>query len=148
MSRVVAWLIRANPQPAAAPPELAQPAAPPAELRLAVASATEDDQTQAVAHLEYLGYEVGLEPDGWSYARHPYRYNFCLRTFPSGTKLHCEVDIGASIGNSRAAWIDFLNKANDRGHVTRFSSSSTRTVCAVSRCARSSPAPTIGGPSR
>ncbi len=68
-----------------------------------------------------LGYEVGLEPDGWSYARHPYRYNFSLRTFPSGTNLHCEVDIGASIGNSRAAWIDFLNQANDRGHVTRFS---------------------------
>jgi hypothetical protein len=117
--RALTWPSRVSPQPAAALPETARPERP--RQPPAVASATEDDQTQAAAHLEYLGYEVGLDPDGWSHARHPFRFNFHLRTFACGTRLHCEVGIGASIGNSRAAWIDFLNKANDRGHVTRFS---------------------------
>ena len=97
---------------------------------------TEDPLAEAVAHLEYLGYEVELEPDGWSYARHPYRYNFCLRTFPHGIKLHCEVEIGASMGNSRAAWIDFLNKANDRGHVTPILIGRGRERCLPSQDAR------------
>ena len=81
----------------------------------------EDALMQAVAHLEYLGYEVELEASGWSYARHPYRYNFHLQTFARGIRLYCVAGIGASIGNSRAAWVDFLNAANDRGHVARFS---------------------------
>ena len=69
---------------------------------------------QAVAHLEYLGYEIELEPDGWSYARHPHRYNFHLQTFAHGINLHCQVGVGASIDNSRARWLDFLNTANER----------------------------------
>ena len=117
--RVLEWLLCTSPQPGVAPPELAQPpASPPASP--AVASATEDDQTQAVAHLEFLGYEVELQPDGWSYARHPSRYDFHLRTFAQGINLHCMAGIGASIDNSRAGWLEYLNYANDRGQLTRF----------------------------
>jgi hypothetical protein len=114
VSRMLTWPPRASPHPAVQPAPLPQ-ALP------ALASAIEDDETQAVAHLEYLGYEVALDPDGWRAARHPSRYAFHLRAFEVGTRLHCEVGVGASIRNSHAAWIDFVNKANDRGHVTRFS---------------------------
>jgi hypothetical protein len=111
--RVLEWLLCTSPQPGAAPPELAQPAAsPPAPS--AVASATEDDQTRAVAHLEFLGYEVELQPDGWSYARHPYRYDFHLRAFAHGLNLHCMVGIGASIDNSRAGWLPSRRQGQER----------------------------------
>jgi hypothetical protein len=76
----------------------------------------------AIAHLEYLGYEVGPpEPDGWSYARHPQRYDFHLRALPWGIKLHCAVPIGASVTNSREAWLVYLNTANEKGRFTQFS---------------------------
>jgi hypothetical protein len=120
LSRMVTRRSRANSQLVSAPPEAARPAAPP-EGPPAVASATECDQALIATHLEYLAYELRMDADGWSQARHPARYNFHLRTFACGTRLHCEVGIGASIGNSRAAWIEFLNQANDRGYVTRFS---------------------------
>jgi hypothetical protein len=93
----------------------------PAESRT-VATVTDDALAQFVTHLEYLGYEIGpAEPDGWNFARHPYRYQFSLRMFDQGLRLHCAVGIGASIRNSRAAWVDFLNTANECSHITRFS---------------------------
>ena len=116
--RVLEWLLCTSPQPGVAPPVAQPPASPPAPP--AVASAAEDDLTQAIAHLEYLGYEVELQPDGWSYARHSYRYDFHLRTFAQGINLHCMAGIGASIDNSRAGWLAYLNYANDRGQLTRF----------------------------
>ena len=84
-------------------------------------TAAEDTLALIAAHLEYLGYEVRLDPDGWSHAQHPYRYNFHLRAFPLGIRLHCTVGIGAAIGNSRVAWLEFLNAANERGHIAQFS---------------------------
>jgi hypothetical protein len=117
--RVLEWLLRASPQPSAAPQETTQVAALPAETPPALA-VTEDLLAGAVGHLEYLGYEVELQPDGWSYAKHPNRYNFHLRTFPHGINLFCMVGIGASIDNSRAGWLEYLNMANDRGQLIRF----------------------------
>ena len=82
----------------------------------------EQTLTLAIAHLAYLGYEVGPpEPDGWSYARHPLRYDFHLRALPWGIRLHCAVSIGASVANSRDAWLIYLNTANEKGRVTQFS---------------------------
>ena len=81
----------------------------------------EDNLTPIAAHLEYLGYEVRLDPKGWSHARHPYRYSFHFRSLPLGMRLHCVMDIGAAIGNSRAAWLEFLNAAHGRGHIGQFS---------------------------
>jgi hypothetical protein len=76
----------------------------------------------AIAHLEYLGYEVGPpQPDGWSYARHPQRYDFHLRALPWGIRLHCAVPLGASVTNSRDAWLAYLNTANENGRFTQFS---------------------------
>jgi hypothetical protein len=115
----VTWPSRASPQPTPAQ-ETTQASAPPA-MPLQAPAVTEDALAQAVAHLEYLGYEVGLEASGWRYARHPYRYHFHLQAFAHGIRLHCGAGIGASMGNSRAAWLDFLNGANDRSHVVRFS---------------------------
>ena len=84
---------------------------------------TGPEHTQAliVAHLEYLGYEVRPDTNGWSHAQHPYRYNFHFRGSPLGVRLHCTVGIGAAIGNSRGAWLEFLNAANERGHIAQFS---------------------------
>jgi len=118
--QVLEWLLRASPQPASAPQEAAKISALPVEPT-AAATVPEDTLSQAVAHLEYLGYEVGPDTRGWTYARHPYRYNFHLQAFAGGIRLHCVTGIGASLGNSREAWVDFLNAANDRGHVVRFS---------------------------
>jgi hypothetical protein len=83
--------------------------------------AAEDALAHIAAHLEYLGYEVRLDPSDWSHAQHPYRYDFHLRTFQQGIRLHCTVGIGAAIGNSRVAWLEFLNAANERGHIAQFS---------------------------
>lgn len=83
---------------------------------------TEDTLAQAVAHLGYLGYEVGSpEPDGWSCARHRSRYDFHLRLVPWGINFSCGVGVGAAIENSRHAWLEFLNTANEKSRITRFS---------------------------
>lgn len=91
------------------------------EVARSAAISMEDTLAQPAAHLEYLGYEIQIEPDGWTYAQHPYRYNLHLRTSECGVRLYCWVPIGASIENSRGAWLDYLNTRNDRGHLTRFS---------------------------
>jgi len=115
---VVTWPSRAGSNMAAAA-EAAVPAAPSAAPG---AAAAEDTLAQVVAHLEYLGYETGpAAPDGWSYAIHPHRYNFHLCKYARGIRMHCTVPIGAALENSRAAWLEFLNTANDRGQIAQFS---------------------------
>jgi hypothetical protein len=94
--------------------------APPKEKAM-IPMEHQDTLALAAEHLAYLGYEVRVNPDGWSFARHPYRYDFYLRAFAHGIAFHCMVGIGASLGNSRAAWLDFLNTANERAHLARFS---------------------------
>lgn len=95
--------------------EVADP--PPASVRR-----QQDHLSQVVAHLAYLGYEVGLpEPDGWSYAQHPLRYDFHVRTFPWGIRLHCTVPIDAAAGNSLDTWLAYLNTANEKSRFTQFS---------------------------
>ena len=84
-----------------------------------------DDFAQVVAHLEYLGYTVSPEDNGWSYAQHQHRYNFHLRAFPEGIRLDTTVGVNATPGNSRAAWVDFLNSANAQSLMTRFSLTET-----------------------
>ena len=117
---VVTWPSRVAPNAAPEPQTIAtgnaSPSVPPRE-----ATVTAESSATALAHLEYLGYEVGLDPDGWSTAQHPYRYDFHLRSFARGIRLHCAVGIGASAGNTHAALLNFLNTANERSHVTRFS---------------------------
>src|SRR6185295_15452774 len=85
-----------------------------------------DDFAQVVAHLELLGYTVTPEDNGWSYAQHPHRYNFHLRSFPEGVRLDTTVGIAASQARMRAAWVNFVNSANAQSHVTRFSFKETR----------------------
>jgi hypothetical protein len=116
----VTCLARVTP---AVAPELSPSEQPPAltpDAPLA-ASVTEDALTQACTHLEHLGYEIRHETDGWTFARHSYRYDFHLRPFSQGLSLHCAVGIGASAGSSRDAWLEFLNTTNNRGLMTRFS---------------------------
>jgi hypothetical protein len=85
-----------------------------------------DDFAQVVAHLEFLGYTVSHEDNGWSCAQHPHRYNFHLRAFPEGIRLDTTVGVAASQASMRAAWVNFLNSANAQSHVTRFSCGETR----------------------
>lgn len=85
-------------------------------------SPTDDTFARVIEHLGYFGYEVGTpEPDGWSLAQHPARYDFHVRPVVHGIRLHCIVGIGAASGSSRAAWLDYLNTANERARFTQFS---------------------------
>ena len=113
---VVTWPSRVGSNVAPAPQDTGPAAAVSPDP-----TAAEDTLALIAAHLEYLGYEVRLDPKGWSHAQHPYRYDFHLRSFPLGIRLHCTVGIGAAIGNSRAAWLEFLNAANERSHIAQFS---------------------------
>ena len=115
---VVTWRSRAVSDVVPASPAIAHvlPAAPPHE-----STVTTDALGQVVTHLEYLGYEIQPAREGWNHAQHPYRYDFYFRLFAQGVRLHCNVGIGASIGNSRAAWLEFLNTANERGQIAQFS---------------------------
>jgi hypothetical protein len=115
---VVTWHSRRKSSVAQAGQDTAAPgaAASPAS------TVAEDTLAQAVAHIEYLGYETGpADPNGWRYAIHPHRYNFHLSTAALGIRLHCTLPIGAAIGNSRVGWLEFLNTANERGLIAQFS---------------------------
>jgi hypothetical protein len=70
-------------------------------------------------HLEYLGYQVEAQPDGWFYATHPVRFNIHFRPFELGIRLHCIVWVGNTVA-SRRAWLQFTNRANDASTVARF----------------------------
>ena len=70
-------------------------------------------------HLEYLGYQVQLQPDGWTYAVHPVRHNIHLRASELGVRLHCLIWIGNDV-SSREAWLEFVNRANESSTVARF----------------------------
>jgi hypothetical protein len=120
-SPVKSEAVQAGPEAAGARDTAGPQAAPVAASAPPEAPSAADALTLAATHLEYLGYEIQLEADGWSFAQHPYRYNFHLRTVTQGIRLHCSVDIGAGRGNTRAAWLEFLNRANEHGHITRFS---------------------------
>ena len=70
-------------------------------------------------HLEYLGYEVHVQPDGWTYAVHPVRHNIHLLASELGVRLHCLIWIGNDI-SGREAWLEFVNRANESASVARF----------------------------
>ena len=81
------------------------------------------EMTSAVAqHLEYLGYApTAPDDDGWVPAPHPNRYNIFFRPFNDGVVLHCTVGIGGRVSESREAWLEFLNTANEHASLCRFS---------------------------
>jgi hypothetical protein len=113
---VVTWRSRVGSNVALAPQDTGPAAAVSPDP-----TAAEHNLALIAAHLEYLGYQIRLDPEGWSHAQHSYRYDFHIRSFPQGIRLHCSVGIGAAIGNSRVAWLEFLNDANERGHIAQFS---------------------------
>jgi len=86
----------------------------------------DDTFGQSLTHLTYLGYEIRPGSDGWTLAQHPYRYDFHLRAFPGAVSLICQIEIGPPAEQSRAEWLDHLNAANHRSHMTRFSLAETK----------------------
>jgi hypothetical protein len=95
---------------------------PAAAAEPPIAQEAQDALGQAIAHLEYLGYEVEPpEPDGWRLARHPLRYDFHLRAFPWGIRFFCAVATGLAVGKGRSEWLEYLNTGNQRSRVTHFS---------------------------
>jgi hypothetical protein len=70
-------------------------------------------------HLQYFGYDIHVQPDGWTYAVHPVRHNIHLRAFELGVRLHCQIWIGNEV-SSREAWLEFVNRANESSAVARF----------------------------
>jgi len=113
-------IARPAPRHEDAPEAIASSAVPVADPPSAPVESV-DDFAQVVAHLEFLGYTVSPEDNGWGYAQHPHRLNFHLRAFPEGIRLDTTVGITASQARMRAAWLDLLNSANAQSHVTRFS---------------------------
>ena len=118
--RALPWLTARlvdSDQPEAAIPELPVPATPPPPP-----SNAGDLLAQAVTHLAYLGYEVGPpDADGWSFARHPSRYDFHIRSSEWGLRLCCLVTLRGGPGGSRKEWLDYLNTANEQGRIAQFS---------------------------
>ena len=72
---VVTWPSRVGSNVAPAPQDTGPAAAVSPDP-----TAAEDTLALIAAHLEYLGYEVRLDPEGWSHAQHPHRYDFHLRS--------------------------------------------------------------------
>jgi hypothetical protein len=101
-----------------ASPEIAHvlPSRPPHE-----STGTPDAIGQVVTHLENLGYEIQSGREGWNTRSTRIGTIFIFRVFAQGVRLNCTVGIGASIRNSRAAWLEFLNTANERGQIAQFS---------------------------
>lgn len=78
------------------------------------------DLTKSLStHLEFLGYEVTRNPDGWTTAVHPTRYNFAFQLFDIGVRLHSSVALGRTLANADA-WQAYLNRANDTSTLTRY----------------------------
>jgi hypothetical protein len=70
-------------------------------------------------HLQYFGYEVEAQPDGWHAATHPVRFNVHFRPIELGVRLHCLIWLGNTVA-SRRAWLQFVNRANENSTVARF----------------------------
>ena len=122
--RALPWLTARlvdSDQPEAAIPATAVPATPPPSA-LPPPSDSGDSFAQAVAHLAYLGYEVGrADADGWSPATHPLRYNIHVRAFPIGLKLNCAVGIDIGPGSTLQDWRGYLNAATEHARFVQFS---------------------------
>lgn len=80
---------------------------------------SETTERAVTKHLQYFGYEVHEQPDGWWYAVHPVRLNLHVRAFELGVRLHCVLWIGNQVAD-RGAWLEFVNRANDSATVARF----------------------------
>jgi len=70
-------------------------------------------------HLACLGYELQPQPDGWTLAIHPVRYNFSVRAFEIGVRVHSALVIGKELPNAKA-WLAFINHVNDTSILSRF----------------------------
>ena len=71
-------------------------------------------------HLEFLGYACKWQRDGWLYAIHPVRWNFFLLPVEGGVRFHCSISIGLLSDQKRTAALEFLNQANQRTVLARF----------------------------
>jgi hypothetical protein len=71
-------------------------------------------------HLEFLGYECELQPDGWLHAAHPTRWNFFLKAVEIGVLFHCTIRIGLLTDARRSASIEFINRTNQHSLLARF----------------------------
>lgn len=122
--RALPWLtarLMDSDQPEAAIPAPAVPATPPPSAPPPLSDST-DSSAQTVAHLEYLGYEVGRpDADGWVPATHPLRYNIHVRAFPIGFKLNCAVNIDVGPGSTVQDWRGYLNAATEQARFVQFS---------------------------
>ena len=72
-------------------------------------------------HLEYYGYTMRPMSDGWTYAEHPRRLNFCYRKVPYGWRLFAGLVVGRSLGELRGTILDALNAINEQSDVAKFS---------------------------
>jgi hypothetical protein len=75
--------------------------------------------TRVTRHFEYLGYDVVLQPDGWSLATHAVRLNVLFKPFAIGVRLHCALWLGTNLPDMEA-WHDYLNHANDVSAISRY----------------------------
>jgi hypothetical protein len=80
----------------------------------------EDLISLACAHLEFFGYTIDEEPDGWRFARHPVRWTFHLRFRDAALRFVCAVHIGTLADGTREEWQAHVNQMNERAALCRF----------------------------
>ena len=72
------------------------------------------------AHLEYYGYETRPMPDGWMFAAHPVRPDFCYRKFPFGWRLSASFIVGKSLRGLDDDFYAGINRVNEKADIVKF----------------------------
>jgi hypothetical protein len=98
--------------------ETAAPAPPPPDV--AQPPATDHTRAAVVAHLEFLGYRLTADSDGWLSAEHPWRPDFYVKEFPIGWRLVAVFSLGLLTPESSDLWLRSLNRWNEASFVSRF----------------------------
>jgi hypothetical protein len=80
---------------------------------------TEKMDRRVARHLEYLGYDVAHQSDGWHYAVHPVRHNVHFRSLELGVLVHTLIWIGNHAADE-GAWLEFVNRANESCLLARY----------------------------
>lgn len=72
------------------------------------------------AHLEYYGYQTRPMPDGWTFAMHPARPDFCYKEFPFGWRVSASFVLGKSLGGLDDDFYAGINRVNEKADLVKF----------------------------
>ena len=77
---------------------------------------------QLTTHLEFLGYAVDRQDDGWCLARHPRRYDFFFKEMRQGVvRFHAAVRIGSTADLKwRREALEAINALNEDSSIAKY----------------------------